>query len=289
LVIDKPIGLTSHDVVDRIRRLAGVQRVGHAGTLDPLASGVLVVGIGPATRLLSYLQGHDKGYLARLRLGMCTDTYDAEGMVVYEHAGPLPSLEQVEAALERFRGEIEHIPPAFSAVKQGGEPLYRRARRGEPVRPAPRRVHIYSLEVREWEPPYLSLAVECSTGTYIRSLAQDIGRQLGCGAFLAGLIRTHSGPFRLEEAHPLDELERDAAWRRFLLPMELAVAELDALVLDEEESRRVLLGGAIEGPAPAEDTPVRAYAADGRFLALLRYDSQRALWRPQKVFAAPEQ
>jgi tRNA pseudouridine55 synthase len=288
LLIDKPAGWTSHDVVEKVRRLTRQRKVGHAGTLDPLATGLLVVCLGQATRLVPYLIGHDKSYRATLRLGQSTDTYDAEGRITYEHSGPLPDRSEVEAVLPAFIGEIEQEPPAFSAVKQAGEPLYRRARRGEEVAAPPRWVRIHRLELVEWNPPYLTLEIDCSAGTYVRSLAHDIGRRLGCGAHVAGLVRTRSGPFRLEEAVSLEELTSAGEWRRCLLPMDAGLRDLPAMVLSSDEVARVGFGQAVAGPAPADDRPVRAYSDDGRLIAILHFDPTANLWRPKVVLAGME-
>ncbi|MGQ9515958.1 MAG: tRNA pseudouridine(55) synthase TruB [Anaerolineae bacterium] len=285
LLIDKPAGLTSHDVVEKVRRLTHQRKAGHAGTLDPLATGLLVVCLGQATRLVPYLIGHDKSYRARLRLGQSTDTYDAEGHITYEHSGPLPDRSQVEAVLPAFLGDIEQEPPAFSAVKVAGEPLYRRARRGEGVSAPSRRVWIDRLELTAWEPPYLTLEIDCSAGTYVRSLAHDIGRRLGCGAFVAGLVRTRSGPFRLEQAVSLEKLARAGQWQGYLLPLDAGLQDLPAFILTPDEAVRVGFGQPIAGPAPADDRPARAYAEDGRLLAVLHFDPQTGLWHPRVVLA----
>jgi tRNA pseudouridine55 synthase len=206
LNLDKPPGWTSHDVVTRVRELTGERRVGHAGTLDPLATGVLVICVGAAVRLTEYLQGHDKRYRARIRLGISTDTYDRQGEVM--QVRPVPDLTEatIMAELRRFEGEILQRPPVYSALKQKGIPLYRRARRGEPIQPAPRRVHIHRIELIAWQPPELTLEVDCSAGTYIRSLAHDLGEALGCGGHLMALVRLASGPFNLESAHSIAPL-----------------------------------------------------------------------------------
>ncbi len=288
LLINKPAGWTSHDVVEKVRRLTCQRKAGHAGTLDPLATGLLVVCLGQAARLVPYLIGHDKSYRAKLRLGQSTDTYDAEGHITYEHHGPLPDRSQVEAVLPAFIGEIEQVPPAYSAVKQAGEPLYRRARRGEAVSAPARRVRIHRLALVEWDPPYLMLEVDCSAGTYVRSLAHDIGQRLGCGAHVAGLVRTRNGPFRLEEAVSLEELADTGEWERHLLPMDAGLRDLPAITLSPDEAARVGCGQAVAGPAPADDRPARAYSQDGRLIAVLHFDPAANLWRPKVVLAAME-
>jgi tRNA pseudouridine55 synthase len=207
LVIDKPEGVTSHDVVMRVRAWAQQRKVGHLGTLDPLATGVLPTALGEGTKLSQLLTLGKKGYAGRIRLGTATTTYDREGDVVHESAGPWPAREEVEKALESFRGELEQVPPPFSAVKRGGQASYRRARRGEPVELEPRKVTVHELQVTGYEPPFIALEVLCGPGTYLRSLAHDLGQMLGTGGTLWDLCRTRSGPFTLEQAIPLGELE----------------------------------------------------------------------------------
>lgn len=206
IVIDKPVGLTSHDVVQRVRRWAGQRRVGHLGTLDPLATGVLPLALGEATKLSQLLTHGRKAYAGKIQLGIERTTYDREGEITAEFAGPWPERDKVVSALESFRGEIEQVPPPYSAVKQGGEAAYRKARKGEEVHLDPRRVTIYELELISYTPPFLELVVECSAGTYLRSIAHDLGVFLGTGGHLYELCRTRSGPFSLDQAFTLDVL-----------------------------------------------------------------------------------
>lgn len=292
LVVDKPANMTSHDVVDRVRQLSRQRRVGHAGTLDPLATGVLVLGLGRATRLLEYLTGQDKRYLATVHLGITTDTYDAEGQITGRHDGPWPSPEEVERALDHFRGEIEQRPPPFSALKQGGERLYEKARRGERVKVPPRRVTIHALKVLEYTPPLLRLDVTCSKGTYIRSLAHDLGQVLGTGAHLAELRRVASGPFTVEDAHTLEELEQAAREGRLadlLLPPDAGLLDLPAISVTLEEARRLVHGQRVAGPPPSQpDRPARVLL-DGRLIAIAEFDPERGQWQPRKVLVSPRE
>jgi tRNA pseudouridine55 synthase len=278
LNIDKPAGMTSHDVVAQVRRLAGQKRVGHAGTLDPAATGVLVVALGAATRLIEYVQDQTlKGYLAVVRLGQTTATDDAEGEPL--DTRPLPPLDPaaLEAALAPLRGTIQQVPPMYSALHHQGQRLYDLARAGVTLDLPARPVRIERLELRAWEPPDLTLEVLCGKGTYIRSLARDLGAALGCGGHLRALRRTLVGSFRIEDAAPLDGLAPAAA----LLPPELAVADWPRADLDEEDARRVRNGLALRLDGP-EGPRARAHSPDGRLLALLsRADT---LWRPEKVF-----
>jgi len=289
LNLNKPRGPTSHDVVDRVRALTGIRRVGHAGTLDPLATGVLLVCVGRATRVAEYLMAGRKVYRARVRLGVVTDTYDAEGQVVAE-APVEVSRAQVEAALAQFRGTITQVPPMYSAVKHRGMPLHRLARRGVEVQRKPRQVEVLRLELTAWEPPECTLEVTCSPGTYVRTLAHDLGQALGCGAHLTGLTRLASGDFRLEDAVTLDELAQAAAegrWPDLLHPIDAALTRFPALHLDADTARRLCLGQAIfipSGEGGDEKGLARAYGPDGTFLAIVAYDPAADVWRPHKVF-----
>lgn len=200
LVVDKPVGWTSHDVVDAARRWFGVRRVGHLGTLDPLATGVLPLAVRQATKLAPFMGEGPKVYVGTIKLGVATDTFDAEGRVTHQHDGPLPDEATVRAALEAFRGESEQLPPMYSSVKKDGVPLYRLARKGEEVEREPRRITVHEISMPHFAPPEIGVEVSCSPGTYVRSLAADLGERLGCGAHLSSLRRTRSGVFLLEQA-----------------------------------------------------------------------------------------
>jgi tRNA pseudouridine55 synthase len=212
LVVDKPSGCTSHDVVDRIRKVFGTSKVGHSGTLDPSATGVLLVGVGKATRLLTFLQNLPKQYRAHAKFGVSTSTQDADGAVISEHPCNF-EISDIRAAAERFTGEIEQLPPMVSAVKVGGEPLYKAARRGEVVERQPRTVRVYALEVEDFDASekVATIYVKCSSGTFVRTLASDIGDSLGCGAHLIDLRRLAIGSFSESEAVPLPRLEAMAS------------------------------------------------------------------------------
>ena len=301
LNLDKPKGPTSHDVIDRIRKLTGIRRVGHAGTLDPMATGVLLVCIGKATRVSEYLMAGQKVYRARVRLGITTDTYDAEGQVVASASvAPVDfSRAEVEAALARFRGTIEQVPPMYSALKRQGKSLHKLARQGVEVEREPRQVEILRLELTEWEPPECTLEVTCSPGTYVRALAHDLGQALSCGAHLTGLTRLASGGFRLEDAVALDAFAQTAAqgrWTDLLHPLDVALARFPALHLDAEAAQRLCAGQAIAAPGPppclagrSEGGLARAYGPDGAFLALAAFDPATETWHPHKVFYSPNQ
>ncbi|MBI2845619.1 MAG: tRNA pseudouridine(55) synthase TruB [Chloroflexi bacterium] len=289
LNLDKPRGLTSHDVVDLVRKATGVKRVGHSGALDPLATGVLLVLLGAATRVAEFLLASPKVYRASVYLGRATDTDDAEGRVIAE--GDISGIDQkrIETSLNEFRGHILQKPPVYSALKREGQPLYRLARRGVEVETAPREVEIYRLEIRNWQPPIVDLEVECSSGTYIRALARDIGEKLGCSGHLASLVRTRIGRFPLEEAASLAEIEEafiHGTWRDLVHPLDEALLDFAPLVLDTQAEMRISLGQAVSGDGlfPRQADMVRAYSAAGRFLALLRRGND-GRWLPHKVFA----
>ncbi len=281
--IDKPSGMTSHDVVDAVRAIVRERQVGHAGTLDPLATGVLVVAVGYATRLLEFMAGHDKVYRVVIRLGVETTTYDAEGEVIAEHPLPRLTVEDIESVLASFRGRIRQIPPRYAAIRHRGKRLYEWARQGVEITPQPREVIIYTLRLESWHPPDLTLYVKCSAGTYVRSLAHDIGQALGTGGHVRSLRRLASGPFRVEDAVPLDVL-RSSDWRTYLLPPDAGLHDMPRVDLTPEQAQRVRHGGFLSDlNLPLQGKWVRAYAG-GRFLAILQWDEQRRVWRPKKVF-----
>ena len=241
LVIDKPSGPTSFDVVRQVRRVLGTRRVGHGGTLDPLATGVLPICLGEATKLAQFLLDADKEYEATLCFGVETDTYDAAGAVTERRSAAGLTAAAVESALAAFRGSIQQVPPRFSALKLRGRPLYAYARAGEEVEIAPRAVVIHEIALERWvDATEVAVSVRCSKGTYIRSLAFDLGRALGPGAHLTALRRTRSGPFRIDESHPLGEIETAP-----LIGLSEALAHLPALragaaaALDLQHGKRV--------------------------------------------------
>jgi tRNA pseudouridine55 synthase len=239
--------------------------------------------------------GKDKRYLARVRLGQATTTYDAQGEVTETHADlPLPGQAAVEAALVPFRGRQQQVPPAYSAIKRGGQKAYELARRGEAVELDARPVEFYSLDLVEWQPPELLLNVHCSAGTYIRSLAHDLGQALGCGAHLSGLRRTATGSFHLTQALPLADLQAAFAagdWLKFLRPPDAALGDLPSVRLTTEAASRVQRGQPVKLDLPAgwsgdagPELLARAYNASGDFIAVLRADAIAGVWRPHKVF-----
>ncbi|MCS6908183.1 MAG: tRNA pseudouridine(55) synthase TruB [Anaerolineales bacterium] len=286
LVVDKPIGLTSHDVVQIIRRGTGIRRAGHTGTLDPRASGVLVVLIGPAVRLSEYVAASDKRYQATIRLGSSTDTYDSEGSVTETRPWENITEEEFNRVLQKFVGEIEQVPPPYSAVKVKGKKAYELAREGEEVELSPRIIKVYHLEVLEWAPPEVVIDVYCSSGTYVRSLANDLGRELGCGAHLIGLRRTRSGKFTLRDAIPLRKLQEafeTGTWYRYLIPAAEALSDWPMIELDADQVELVRHGHRIPGE-PNEKGWARGVSQQGDLVALLEYDAQTGEWQPRKVF-----
>ena len=291
LNVSKPLGITSHDVVDRVRKASGIRRVGHAGTLDPAASGVLLVCLGKATRVSEYLLEGKKRYDTQIRLGISTDSGDSEGKVIYEAPEVKTTREQIEQALSFFRGQIEQIPPMHSAIKHKGSPLYKLARRGVHVERTPRLVEVYDLELSAWTPPSLRLTVECSKGTYIRALARDLGERLGTGAHLQSLVRLASGPYTLDKAIPLSTVEESFAkgyWRQILHPLDEAVLHYEAIIVNQEEEKKIRHGQRVKGLEPPNTPLCRAYSSSGGFIALLRYDQERKVWQPRKVFDLDE-
>jgi tRNA pseudouridine55 synthase len=285
VVVDKPSGMTSHDVVDAVRRALGTRRVGHLGTLDPLATGVLPVAVRDATKLVPFVGSDPKVYVGSIELGVATDTFDAEGRVVQRFDGLLPEEGAVRAALAAFVGEILQVPPMYSSVKHEGEPLHRIARRGGHVERAPRKVRIHGIEMRAYRPPLVDVEVVCGAGTYVRSLAEDLGRELGCGAHLANLRRTRSGPFLAERAVALAALEaaaeRGEAEALVIPPAQ--VLGLPVVALDAAQLRRVSHGGDVTappapGPPPAPGARVAAVDGNGTLVALLEVRADRRLY-----------
>jgi tRNA pseudouridine55 synthase len=285
LVVDKPVGLTSHDVVQIIRKGTNIRRAGHTGTLDPRASGVLVILIGPAVRLSEYVSASDKRYQAIIRLGTTTDTYDADGHIT--SSAPVNITEaQFENTLKQFIGEIEQIPPPYSAVKVKGRKAYEMAREGEEVDLQPRKIQVYNLELLEWAPPEAVIDVYCSSGTYVRSLAHDLGKSLGCGAYLVGLRRTKSGRFTLRDAVPLRKL-REAFeagnWYQYLIPAAEALSDWPALELSVDQVEAVRHGHRVPAE-PNSSGMARGISEQGELVALLEVDLTTMEWQPRKVF-----
>lgn len=287
LVVDKPIGLTSHQVVQVIRRGTNIKRAGHTGTLDPRASGVLVVLVGPAVRLSEYVSAEDKRYQATIKLGERTDTYDGDGVITNTAAVEV-TQEQFEEALTHFVGEIEQIPPPYSAIKVKGRHAYDRARAGEEFELESRFIKVHSLELVEWNMPEAVVDVHCSSGTYVRSLANDLGNMLGCGANLIGLRRTKSGRFTLKEANPLRKLSEafeNNSWYQYLIPAAEALSDWPSITLSNEEVDLVRHGHRI-AREQINEKMIRAITEQGELVALMEFDLESGEYQPKKVFFA---
>ena len=297
LNINKPRGKTSFGVVAVVRRLSGERRVGHTGTLDPEATGVLPVCLGKATRIVEFLVSTTKTYRAEVELGVATDTYDATGRII--QCGDISGIDrqQVEVALGAFRGEILQIPPMYSAVKHNGRPLYELARAGRTVERTGRPIEIHSLELVDWRPPLVIIEVVCGKGTYIRSLAHDLGQSLGCGAMLRELVRLRCGLFSIEDSVSLPELEdafRYGHWQKYLYATDSVLAHWKAVTVGDETAQAIRNGQSVEvtieatagddSPASSPESHCRAYTSDGSLLALMHFEPELGRWQPDKVF-----
>ncbi len=291
LNIDKPHGMTSMQVVRRIKRASGFKRVGHAGTLDPIATGVIPVCFGQATRVMEYLLDGAKRYSGEIHLGVSTDTYDAMGEVVSESDASEITSDQVKNALTRFQGDIEQVPPMYSALKRDGKRLYDLARKGIEVEREPRPVSVYAIDLTAWESPIATVNVDCGRGFYMRSLAHDLGRTLGCGGHLKSLARAKTGPFHLDEAVTLDEAEfafEEGSWADLVYSPDVALGSLRTIIAGHRARASIRSGQ----PLPPNvsfrpdhpDERCRVYDADGQFLAIARLDPDRRRWVPDKVF-----
>lgn len=293
LLLDKPAGISSNRALQQAKRLFNADKAGHTGSLDPLATGLLPVCFGEATKIAGYLLGARKAYAAQCRLGSTTTTDDAEGEVVLTRPVPVLDDSTIEAALASLRGRIVQTPPAYSAIKQGGVPLYRRARRGEDVVAPPREVDVERFDLRGRNGDVLDLHVECGSGTYVRSLVRDLGERLGCGAHLTALRRLWVEPFVQSVMHTLDELERiaadggTAALDRLLLPLETGLSGVPALTLSDAQTQRLRHGQCLNLPGQESLPLCRALDTRGRLVALVRLDAEGAV-AILRGFAAPD-
>ena len=291
LNIDKPAGMTSMDVVRRIKRASGQKRVGHGGTLDPDATGVVPICLGQATRVMEYLIEGTKEYRGLIELGVETNTYDAQGEVTSRQDASSVAAKDVESALESFRGSINQVPPMYSALKRHGKRLYELARAGIEVERKARRVEVLSIKLLDWTPPVVNLDVTCGRGFYMRSLAHDLGQSLGCGGHLKSLARLRSGPFEISEALPLDNIEQKFAggtWKESLYAPDVVVRHLRASIVGKRleglirQGRPLPTGLRIPFSRPNEEC--RVYGTDGRFIAILSFNASQGQWRPDRVF-----
>ena len=293
LNIDKPYGITSMEVVRRVKRASGQKRVGHAGTLDPIATGVIPVCIGQATRVTQYLNDGRKEYEAQIELGVTTDTYDAMGEVLARCDPGDLSESDILTELKSFEGSIEQVPPMYSALKRDGKRLYELARAGIEVEREPRRVQVYDINLLELRGHVARVLVACGKGFYMRSLAFDLGQALGCGGHLKSLIRTKSGPFKVEEAISLEDAEdafSSSDWPDILNPPDVVLSSMRATIVGSKIEDMVRNGRALpQGlriPNGRANEKCRAYSVDGRFIAILTFDATLASWRPEKVFSS---
>ncbi len=287
LNLNKPAGITSRRVVDRVQRLAGRPKLGHAGTLDPLASGVLVVCVGSTTRLIEHVQQMPKGYRGTFLLGRHSPTEDISGEVTELPHPPVPSSGQIASAAKALTGRIQQRPPAYSALKLAGRRAYALARTGKPVDLKPRPVEVYRLEVLAYDYPVLQLQVECGSGTYIRSLGRDLAESLGTGAVMSALVRTAIGGFRIEEAIDPQALTAEN-WADYLLPAIRAVESLPRVELQAEEIRKIRLGQAVRKQVPSgRSDEVAGVDCAGRLVAILVRRGRGMLGPKRNLLPAP--
>ena len=290
LNINKPEGKTSFSIVAIVKRLSGERRVGHAGTLDPAATGVLPVCLGQGTRVIEFLVDATKAYQAQIELGVTTDTYDASGKITSQGDYSRISQGQLESALTSFCGSIQQIPPMYSAVKYKGKPLYELARAGINVARKSRLAKIYHLELIDFKPPVFTVDVVCGKGTYIRSLANDLGQALGCGATLKSLIRLRCGPFDIKDAISLPQLEdafRYGYWQHLVYPIDTVLLHWTAMVVSDDTSQVIRNGRPLvfeNADSCEQPNRCRVYTPDGCLLGVLRFHSGRGQWQPEKVF-----
>lgn len=284
LNIDKPVGITSHDVVARCRKILGTKKIGHAGTLDPQASGVLILCVGSATRLSEYVMASAKRYHTTIHLGCETTTYDTEGETVFEKSVDHIRSAEIETALQAFVGEIQQLPPAYSAIKQDGHKLYELARAGKPIELTPRSVVIYDLHIVDWQPPFLTLNITCGAGTYIRSIAHDLGAVLGVGGSLRDLRRTSSGAFQVEYAITLEALQAIENPVSFIIPPAVALSEWNQQRLNDFEIIALRQGKTIPRTSPeGVDELALGVDAQGETIAVLQAVIEG--WKPHKVLS----
>lgn len=295
LVLNKPQGISSMDAVRKVKRASGIKRVGHGGTLDPMATGVIPILLGRATRLMEYMLDSSKEYMGEVCLGVSTDTYDADGRITIRRDSSGVTQEQVEDVLLHFLGRIEQTPPMFSALKRRGKRLYELARQGIEVQREPRAMTVHSIRLADWRPPIATVQIECSRGFYMRSLAHDIGTELGCGAHLQSLTRLRTGRLTIADSVSIETVQRgfqEGTWRELLISPDSALGNLRVLVVSERERRDIQNGRRIYLAQPDRalrpDERFRAYDDEGEFLALLRFDDSEKRFRPDKVFKTPD-
>jgi len=281
LLLDKPLGMSSNAALQKVRYLFNAQKAGHTGSLDPLATGVLPICFGEASKVTSYLLDSDKRYLCTLQLGAVTSTGDKEGEILQERDIPTISNDQLEAVLEQFRGDIEQIPPMHSALKHKGQPLYKLARRGIEVDRKARKVHIYKLQVTDKTDTTITCDITCSKGTYIRTLAQDIGELIGCGAHLSMLRRIEVSPFDCNQLHSIETIENLITQHNnadsLLLPIDSALTHYPAITLSQKEAQRIQNGLKIERDRIPQANIIKLYLENGDFIGIGRYADDNLL------------
>jgi len=288
-LIDKPRGITSFEVVKRIKKWLNVKKIGHGGTLDPLATGVLPIFLNKATKIAQFFLNMDKTYMATMRLGLETETQDIEGKVTRVCKKIDVSIEELKMVMESFKGKIKQALPFYSSIKVGGMPLYKWARKGIKIECPPREVEIYELKIKSFRPPEVDFEVSCSKGTYIRTLCSDIGKKLGCGACLAYLRRLQTGPFTIEMAIPLEVLKeavKAGKWQDYLMDLNQALASFEAIILNENQEAQIKHGRFIFWPNKLTKPLIRALNKENQLVALLQtQETQKGMQlRPVKVF-----
>ncbi len=298
LNVDKPPGWTSSDVVVKLRSALGLRKrklkIGHGGTLDPMATGVLPICVGSSTKLTQFVFDGTKSYRMTSELGTETDTYDSEGTVIHTGDFAYVTCSTMKSALAGFVGEIDQVPPMYSALKRDGRPLYVLARQGKTVHREARRVLVSDLHLEEWRPPRFSLRIECGSGFYARSLAHDIGKMIGCGSYMTSLRRERVGRFEIADTASMEDLlstSEDDVWLQFLLPPDYVLMDLNSIVLNADDATGFVHGRAIriEGQSDVDeaDTRVRVYSEDGSFLGIGSKDGSDSVLRPRIVLFQP--
>ncbi len=289
--VNKPQGKTSFQVVSLVRKLSGTKKAGHSGTLDPDATGVLLILLGRATKLAGFLMDSPKTYQAKIVFGCATTTYDSSGTVTHKADTSTLTLDHIKGNLKAFQGAIEQTPPMHSAIKHQGKPLYRLARAGVEIPRKAREVQIFRIEVLDWQNPLLTLEIECSKGTYIRSIAHDLGEATGYSAYQKELIRTRNGPFHVDDAvtiSTLEEASRSGQWGNLIKPPDAAVSHLPSMVISPSTEEELTYGHPF--PPSEQDTHYpdnqycRVYSQDNKFLGIIRLNAQEKLWHPKRIF-----
>jgi tRNA pseudouridine55 synthase len=289
LNVCKPEGKTSFSVIARLRKISGQRRIGHSGTLDPIATGVLPILFGQAARITALMTDTDKTYVAEIELGMTTDTYDRTGTVLTRSGAVDVPLKDVEKALATFRGIIVQIPPIFSAIKYKGKHYYQLARSGVAVNPEPRSVRIINLRLIEYNSPSILIELECSKGTYVRSLAFDLGQILGCGAYIKNLTRTKCGVFKIENSYTMSEVEdafKNEVWEKLMTPVDYPLPGLRKVTLSDKDGKWITSGGYLDldgGPSSPEEL-LRAYNEDDKLITILEFDKGQNRWHSKITF-----